>query len=1141
MANRIDLLKGLIRQSDIKTFSRRGDKRQAAKLLTQIKRIFNEVLREKDDEIFQQDIIRILSSEAANPYISSNFFPQDMKEYGRYRNIIDFTSDLQIELRWMAYCFKFYSKKISEFVTEREKYDNYILLNKYEDALKVIENVEKMLGPSLWSLECKFYLYAKMNLNTNELMKEAPKSIFGAVMNFYELKNRDNVTSDEYFYIANKEINNAKKYIADAESLMEFYAYKITSLVYEMNEEKILQILWVIRQTSLIDRYLFFCDVCDYIVTLPEDNELRLILKKHVLLLEDIEDDHLIAIRFILDDMKNRKSKYVPKTRLDHAKCEFIRGNIHGARKEAADLLQYFPNNIGAMNLYIESNILIGDDYEIYQDKNLGVLLNNLTYVYTLNENRDESMEVIRKFANACSQSTWSKEILNNIVYRCQTYDERECKKSKILSNLQHLDIETVIACLGKEKDIKFIEKATIQNSLYVKFRSALLSEEYEKAMNLCGISQIKDLIMVYNKNVAITEKMRHLRKIEGKDASIAIMATRNFLSMIDLSDYLGIAMEISTELIIDNIFTSLFVPLEKIIDYIERGEQNIRANICTPILYYVYATYFNKEKMDDLGIICEDFFLFRGIESPTKIDIYNDEYGKKELIYFLKNVCSTKIMDISIPTFKNSQERDKERVEICNILSQIDPDNLKEYEKEIRELTQKLMINAELKTIEENRIHVNVDGMKDRLEKLYKNDFLRYLFYQDDRIKQLTIALDETLTEKLHFIENTPERILKELVLHIRDAFVSSDEYGLNGYLSLNIRHGTLEDELRSPLYKSYLNAKKDINTGKYIINQHWLKYAYSNDLEVIEEAITAFHIKTEAIIAKLKGKYIQIRTEEKDTEGIFDYTLYEWDMLPLTLQLQDVVTFEEFLDVVINYLWQITEKNLSEIKRIIKEEIAQDYNNAFKELKNAVSKISNKAQLRDLQQKIAEASTDMPNTLDKICYWFQRSTESKHNDFDLQFAFNLGLQTIKNMHPEKRFIAKEISPAESDKIPGKYLKNFDGIFYNLFDNIYKKAMSSDAGNIEIRYELKYKNLKLYIYIENDYDCTKDITEDEIRVERAKKLICSGEYLQKVKGEGGTGIPKIVKIIAYDLRKEPTIDFGYIKEKNTFFMKIEF
>ena len=103
-----------------------------------------------------------------------------------------------------------------------------------------------------------------------------------------------------------------------------------------------------------------------------------------MLLLDEIEDDHLIAVRFILDNPENRKRKYTPKTRLDHAKCEFIKGNILEAREEAVDLLQKFPNNIGAMNLYIESNILLGNDMKIYEDKNLGVLLKNLTYVYTL-------------------------------------------------------------------------------------------------------------------------------------------------------------------------------------------------------------------------------------------------------------------------------------------------------------------------------------------------------------------------------------------------------------------------------------------------------------------------------------------------------------------------------------------------------------------------------------------------------------------------------------------------------------------------------------------------------------------------------------------------------------------------------------
>ena len=125
------------------------------------------------------------------------------------------------------------------------------------------------------------------------------------------------------------------------------------------------------------------------------------------------------------------------------------------------------------------------------------------------------------------------------------------------------------------------------------------------------------------------------------------------------------------------------------------------------------------------------------------------------------------------------------------------------------------------------------------------------------------------------------------------------------------------------------------------------------------------------------MKGKYIQIRTEEKDTEGIFDYTLCEWDMLPLTLQLQDVVTFEEFLDVVINYLWQITEKNLSEIKRIIKEEIAQDYNNAFEELKMQYLKSVIRLSYVIYSKKIAEASTDMPNTLIRYAIGFSEHRE--------------------------------------------------------------------------------------------------------------------------------------------------------------------
>lgn len=192
-------------------------------------------------------------------------------------------------------------------------------------------------------------------------------------------------------------------------------------------------------------------------------------------------------------------------------------------------------------------------------------------------------------------------------------------------------------------------------------------------------------------------------------------------------------------------------------------------------------------------------------------------------------------------------------------------------------------------------------------------------------------------------------------------------------------------------------------------------------------------------------------------------------------------------------------------------------------------------------MQQKINEASTDMQNVLDRVCYWFQRSTESKHSDFDLQFAFDLGFQTISNMHREVEFIACPKENTQSDKIPGMYLKSFNDIFYNLFDNIYKKAYWKNGREIEIRYLLKYKEKRTHIYIENDIDSNKDHKEDIARVENAKELIKSGEYLKKVKGEGGTGIPKICKIIEYDLKQKHSINFGYDNDKTKFFMDIKF
>lgn len=909
MKNNIDYVKGLILRMQQQKYSKGGDKKTAAKMIKKINDYFNNVYKQEDENTFRNDFNELISSTTASPYIISNFFPSTIKEYGRFSSIFVFTNDLRLELRWLVFCLKFYSKELSIFLSAREKYDNYILLNKYEDALKVVNDVEEKFGISLWGMECKCYLYVAMDKDINELFDDITTPFLGAIINFFELKNRKNVTSNEYFYIVDKEIRALKRKVSGFDDAnVELYKYYIQSIRYQADSRCILTLFEAIRSISLIDKYLFFIDVCDFALLTEKESELYKAVQYYICELSEIEDDHLNSIRFVFDNNASRINAYVLKKRLDTAKSQFIKGNLEEARKDAIKVLKSFPNNVEAINLYIDTNILLEKEDEEFLETNLGFLLNKLQSVYTLNDNRDDDIDDVNKFITCCCQSTWSKSIRNSIMYRCQVYEKEDYRKAEILTNLQHLDIETVIASLSRDECVEYITEKVDLTDEYVIFRKAVLEEDYELAKEICVIEQIKDLLDVYNEEKEIEERIAHLRKIEGTDAAIAIRGMKYFLATVDLRKYPDLVLKISAKLIVNNIYTSFLVPLEKIADFINDADKDIRRNICTPILYYVYTTYYAKERLDDLGIVCEDFFRFENIELPTRMNT-SGKYPKEMLVYFLRYVCNSKVLDISIP-FKETRERDQERVEICNLLSKIDVANVKEYEEEIRNITQKLMINRELKTIEENRIHVNVDGIKDRLIEKYSNDFIRYTFYQDERTKQFTLLKEGKNADDFMFIQNAPERIFRELVFRVRDAFVSSDEYGLNGYLSLNFRHGTLEDELRSPLNKALLTAKKDMLTNEYIVNKYWVEYCHKNDADLIRNAMVQFHIETESIIIKLKSKYIQIRTEEKETEGIFDYRLSKSDIFNLSTSTVECSTYDQFLDVIINYLWEITEK---------------------------------------------------------------------------------------------------------------------------------------------------------------------------------------------------------------------------------------
>lgn len=1099
-----------------------------------------------DEDMFEREFGDIFKSQILRGYVTANFYPKKIGELSKYITAVS-ARRFEYDFRWLLYCVKENADLINKFLKGRRNVEKFILFNKNKDALKHLIEIERECGVSYWSCECKAYLYKKLNISVKE-DEDFPKSYPGFILTCFQIKNNDSISYNEYRYIIKNNIQKLVEEISSFRDAAPYLEYMLIKREMDFSEENIKEIFKYAVYDSIIDQYLLLLDIIQALTGEIRGVQKYEAVKKYVNKLDKIEDDRLKTLRFACDTMEN-KTNYIVKEGLLEAKNNFIKGNINRCYEQTLDVLKEAPYNIEALNLYVETSTLLGKKEESFKETLLYSLTESLEAVYALRDERDQNLDKILKWINIFSRSTWAVAVDNSILERIHPIGScKEIQEKKIVF-AQCLDIETICNNLSQKECLEYLQKNANLEDPYILFRKLIVEKKYDEAQKLCNFSPLSNLMFVCSDNNGINEKKKNIICICGENAIMAVLIARGFFRTINLDKEYETGLEVAVDLVINNKNAICFLPIETYVKYLEENNLRIKS-IDVPILYYIYYFYFRRDKKDELAIRCDDFLYDNGISLPSKMKEYK-ACTKEKLIFFLRYVCKTDILNSAICEFENSQQLEKERIDICQLLCVLDKENEGIYEEEIREITQRLMINEELTIIEENRIHVNVEGIKRRIIENYKYDFLSYRLYVDERFDKYKRLL--TVIDNLSKSENTnsiiifdkdakkPESLLQDIIINIRDAFVSSDEYGLDGYLSLNIRHGTLADELRSPLANAKLLASYN-NINQYVIDEKWINQIKDQSMRgVIEAALIDFYIETENIIYDLKNKYIQVQTEKKPSEGCFDYCLNDGDFLDISMKFGEIEEFEDFIDVVIDFLWKKTELNLNNIKNKIKNEIFLRYVKAFQNLRTKLAVITPKSKIRELNRKINEAETDIQNVLEKICFWFQRSEESKHADFDLEFVFLMGLHTIHNMHPECRFIPKLIKPVVCEqKIEGKFLKNFSNIFYNLFDNIYKNARRIN-NTIEFEYLLEHKNEQFYILIENSYDCSGDLSFELEKIENAKKLIRSGEYLSKIKGEGGTGIPKICKIISVDLNMEPVINFDFVKEKNKFYIELKF
>lgn len=1069
------------------------------------------------DLLFKNKLIR-------KTYLEQCLFPKKIEDIGKKLET-PFTDNLYYEIRWHTKVLSKYSDILNEILERKYQIDQFLFEENYQSALDILECIEKEYGYSIWGLETKITIYNNLGKNTDSLIAKK-KGNLSIIQNFYGLKSDKEISFEEYDFLINRFINQNKTIKPELIATIDFINYILHPFGFQKNNLNILNILKRFNYFSLIDRYICLLDFLEYFFVINDEK-----FKKNMSIIinyfSNIEDSYLSTYKYLFNG-NSLNNLYDEEAKLINM---YINGEVEECYKLSKMLIETSKFDINIYNLFINSSLQLNKKIdEINVQDNVRIVLNNLCSIYCINEDYDEKIELIKKKCMCSLFSNWSKDIILSIELYNSSFSKLMSKGYLKIKYLRHFNINSMLYFMNEAKNTDKFELINQDiPSTYTDFYINYLKNNYEALSRMCNNKELAELFSLkkydfdryskyLNSNYSKINKNRCMKLMwENLNTTIEIEKSIDyFIHMyIRQKNYLSIA------------------PIEKFVKILS-GEESDKKSIRIPIVFYIAneSNYF-KGKFD-ISLLCEDFFDNNNIEKPSLM--LENKFEKEELIYFLKFICNQHILGPVLINLHTSKELDEERINICQRLCKLDDGHEEEYKSEIKEITNKLFINDGIKEYETHKIYVNIDGIKANVIKDIKPLYAKYQHDKKQKYEPYMNILGEIGNEAdVVIYDNNIYNTLNEMQIRIRDEFVLGAEYGLDSCLSINIRHGTLKSKLKAPLTKEKLYAEFNFEKNEYDVDKKWFSKFDKFKQNAIKEAIIKFTKETDAIIDNLKNNLIQISTEQKVTQGVFEY---DFNKINVLYKKSKDDTVEELMDNVFDILWGMTEYNLNRIKKIIRSEIKKDYINAFSKLRDMYKKIN--VRFPEAERHIQEIQNEIDKELENICEWFNINPDGQSKDFKLDDAFNVSLQTIKNVHPEQKFEIKTKNSKCEEVIKGVNWKYYCNIFYILLDNISLYAKKKD-NCIFIDCIFKYSNDSIYIKITNDFDCTRNFDSSKEKIEDIIKEISSSSYLIQAQKEGGTGLIKIKKIMEYDLQIENIkINPIYLKNENKFYLEIE-
>lgn len=542
------------------------------------------------------------------------------------------------------------------------------------------------------------------------------------------------------------------------------------------------------------------------------------------------------------------------------------------------------------------------------------------------------------------------------------------------------------------------------------------------------------------------------------------------------------------------------------------------------------------------------------GKPSDINIQIFNNQ----KLIYFLKNVCIQSILSKDVMNFKNLNDVYLERVKICQLLTKIDPKNNDIYKDEIIEITRTIKIKERMKDIDNSRIYVDINGLKEYDLKDFSKNFARFKKIKnlkDESSEEFFMIVadnnDNNLEKKQRYKKKyvTHEEqflaIFYELFMEIRDKYLFSNEHGLDSYLSTRIRHGTITGQLRKVFSEIQLITTKDSNTNIYLDNTILIKKlkVTGKNLEKFNLIMNKFSNDIDDYITFIKNSFIQIKTEN-NSDALFDFSIYAYFNEHIINHYHNnyaihIDNDKDFIQFSIDICEIITDHNLEMIRTFFHKNIKLHFMNLLESLEKDIGSFEDKI-FSPLLNDIRRSRTEIQTTIDTVRSWFERK-KSRNIHFILDDVMDTTEEIINNLFPNIKLNMSKIIESK-DIIDGQYFISFVDCFKIFVENIIKYTMGQNVIQVDLVINIENFEDHIMCRVSNELIDTSEKALKEIDEIIAQKELEIAEATKSVanRQEDNTGIVKATKAIKIGLRNHNnTVAFKRVNNEAIIEMKV--